>query len=282
VFDKRTRQVIGVIATGREPSGIALDPLSRRGYVALAGEDAVDVIDLMAGRVIDRIRLTPGDGPVHVVLTPDGRRLLSANRASNSVSIIDAESRAEQRKVSVPSGPRSILLDRLGRRAFVFCAGSSTVAVIDILGGAVTRSIATNPGPLDGQMNRRGDRLYVIHEMTPFVTVINPDTLTVTTRFPVRSAMEAIKIDPNTDFVYLAARRDIAVGVYDPFSFAMVDVMSVGASIARMTTDADENALYLVASDTNRVLVSHRIRKRVVGELDVGDAPSWISVMGEN
>jgi len=33
---------------------------------------------------------------------------------------------------------------------------------------------------------------------------------------------------------------------------------------------------------TDRVQVFDRIRKRTVGELDVGDGPAWISVMGEN
>jgi DNA-binding beta-propeller fold protein YncE len=118
----------------------------------------------------------------------------------------------------------------------------------------------------------------------PYVTVINPATLTVTNRFPIRTGMgtDSIKVDPSTDVVYLGAKRELTVGVYDPFSFAAVNLLDTGAGVVSMTTDTDENNLYLVTTGTNRVLVYQRIRKSLVGELDVGDDPSWISVMAEN
>jgi len=282
VFDKKSLQVFDVIATGNGPSGMALDQRARKLYVALAGEDSVEIIDLMAGKVADRIRLTPGDDPAALALTPDGKILLSANRGSNTVSFIDPGSRAELTKIPVGNGPRFIAIDRAGRRAFVFNSLSNTVSVLDILSRAVIRSVPTDPDPVRGDFNRRGDRLYVVHETSPYVTAINPDTGVLTGRFPVRSGMDAIKVDLNTDLVYLGGRRDLAVGVYEPFSFVAVGFLDTGAGIAHMATDGEENTLYLASPDANRVLVSHRIGRRLVGELDVGDGPSWISVMGEN
>ena len=114
------------------------------------------------------------------------------------------------------------------------------------------------------------------------MTVIDPNTLRVTGRFAVRTGMDAVQVDPNTDFVFLASRRELAVGVYDPFSFAAVDFIDTGAGIVQMATDGEENTVYLVSPDLGRVLVFDRIRKRTVGELDVGEGASWIGVMGEN
>ena len=133
-----------------------------------------------------------------------------------------------------------------------------------------------------GQLNRRGDRLYVIHETAPYVTVINPLTLAVSGRFPVRPGMGAIKADPSTDLVYLGGRREPGVGIHEPFFLGAVDFLDTGTGIAHMATDGEEGILYLVSADTNRVLLFHRIRKGLVGELDVGEGPSWVSVMGEN
>ena len=282
VFDKKSLEVFAVIATGGGPSGLALDQRARRLYIALSGEDAVEVVDVLSGRVVDRIVLTPGDEPVALALTPDGASLLAANRGSSTVSLIDPRSRVELLKIRVGHGPRSIATDRTGRRAFVFDALASTVSVVDVPAGAVIRSIPTDPGPVRGQLNRRGDRLYVVHEMTPYITVIDPLALAVTARFPVRSGMEAIKVDPNTDLVYLGGRREFGVGVHEPFAFGLVDVVQTGTGVAHMATDGEENALYLVSPDTNRVLVFHRIRKTPVGELDVGVGPAWVAVMGEN
>jgi YVTN family beta-propeller protein len=282
VFDKKSLDVFDVIATGSGPSSLALDQRTRKLYAALSEDDTVEVIDLMAGKITDQIRLTLGDQPVALALTPDGKVLLSANMGSNTVSFIDPGSRVELTKIPVGNGPRFIAIDRTGRRAFAFNTVSNTVSVIDILGRGVIRAIPTDPDPVRGDFNRRGDRLYVIHQTSPFVTVINPDSGAVTGRFPVRTGMDAIKVDPNTDLVYLGAKREPAVGVYEPFSFVPVDFLDTGAGVAHMATDADENALYLVSPDTNRVVVSHRIRRRIAGELDAGEGPSWISLMGEN
>ncbi len=282
VFDKKTMQVFDVIVTGHAPSGMALDQRARKLYVALSGDDGVAVIDVLSGKVTDRIRLSPGDEPVEVALTPDGTVLLSANKGSNTVSIVDAVSRFEVAKVPVGNSPASITVDRTGRRAFVFGPLTNGVTVIDILGRSVFRTIVTDPGPVRGQFNRRGDRLYVVHETSPYVTVINPSTLTVTSRFPVRFPMDTLKVDPGTDYVYLGGRRSFAVSLYDPLSFAVIDTVQDSGGTVNMTADVEDNTLYLVNQSTNRVLVFERIRKRRVGELDVGDGPTWISVMGES
>jgi YVTN family beta-propeller protein len=282
VFDKKARQVFDVIATGRGPAGLALDQRARRLYVALSDEDAIEVVDVLAGRITDRIRLTPGDEPVHLALTPDGRTLLSANRGSNTVSVVDAGSRFETTKIPVGNGPRFIAIDRRGRRAFVVNTLSNSVSVIDVAGQTAVRTIPTDPGPLQGDFNRAGDRLYVVHELASFVTAIDTNTLAVARRFAVRAPIESIEVDPSTDFVYLAGRGDFGVGVHDPFSFGTVDFVQAPPDVADMATDADENALYLLSRSTNRVLMFDRIRKRPVGEVDVGEAPVSISLMGEN
>ena len=63
VFEKKSLKVFDVIATGRGPSSMALDQRARKLYVSLAGEDAIEVVDLVAGRISDRLKLTPGTSP---------------------------------------------------------------------------------------------------------------------------------------------------------------------------------------------------------------------------
>ncbi len=281
VFDKKSLQVFDVIATGRGPSGMALDQRSRRAYVALSGEDSVDIIDIMVGNISDKIRLNSGDEPRELALTPDGRFLLSANTGSNTVSVIDPVSRFELTRIRVGTGPNSILVEQTGRRAFVFNKLSNTISVIGIPDFGLIATISTDPGPVRGQFNRRGDRLYVIFELSPYIVVINPNSLSVVGRFPVRSGMISMKVDPNTDLVYLGRKRDFVVGLYDPFAFAAVGFVNTGTSIAYIAEDGDENTLFMVSPDTKSVLVSHLISKRIVGEIDVGEGPYWVTMMGE-
>jgi hypothetical protein len=46
MFNKKSLQVYYVIVTGRGPAGMALDQRTRRAYVALSGEDGIEVIDV--------------------------------------------------------------------------------------------------------------------------------------------------------------------------------------------------------------------------------------------
>jgi hypothetical protein len=158
---------------------------------------------------------------------------------------------------------------------------ANTISVIDIPDRGLITTIAADPGPVRGQFNRRGDRLYVIHDISPYIVLINPNSLSPAGRFPVRSGMSSAKVDPNTDLVFLGRKHDFVVGLYDPFSFAAVGFVHTGASIAHMAADGDENNLFMVSPDTRSVLVSHLIGKGIVGEIDVGEGPYWVTMMGE-
>jgi len=260
---------------------MALDQRLKRVYVALSGEDSIEVVDVTAQEIINRIRLETGDRPQELALTPDGRFLLVVNNGSNTVSFVDPISLFEVTRINVGSGPNSILIDSRGRRAFVFNTLSSTITVLDIPLKAVVTTLSTDPGPLRGQFNRRGDRLYVIHEFSSFLTVIDPISLSVIRRFPVRMGMNAIKVDPIADWVYLGRKNEVVVEVYDPFSFVSVDVIRTGGTIAYMAIDEEENNLYLVNPGLKRLMASNLVSKRIIYEIDVGEDPYWVALMGE-
>jgi DNA-binding beta-propeller fold protein YncE len=281
IFDKKLGQAVGVIATGRKPQGMALDQRLRRAYVALSGDDTIGVIDVTAGEIIDRIRLNTGDRPQDLALTSDGRILLSVNNGSNTLSFIDPISLFELRRLDVGNGPNSVLIDSTGKRAFVFNTLSSTLSVIDIPNKAIVTTIATEPGPLRGQFNRRGDRLYIIHEWSSYLTVLDPVSLSLQRRFSVRMGMVSIKVDTNTDLVYMGRKVDTVVEVYDPFSFVPVDYIKTGAGITYMTIDGEENNLYMINPEMKLLVTANLVSRKLFFEIDVGEGPYWITIMGE-
>jgi len=281
VFDKRSQKVLAIIVTGREPAGMALDQRQGRAYVALSGDDAIELVDVLSGEVINRLRINTGDQPRELALTPDGKTLLVANQGTNTVSFVDALSLVELGRVDVGREPHSISIHPNGLRAFVFNTLSSTVSVLDISNKAVITTITTDPAPLRGQFNRRGNRLYIIHEWSTYLTALDPFALSVLRRFPVRIGMTSIKVDPQTDLVYMGRGRDTIVEVYDTFSFVVVDSINTGAGITYMTIDGDENNLYMVNPEMKSVMVSRLVRKKVIFEMDVGESPYWVSIMGE-
>ncbi len=281
IFDKISGQVTGVIPTGREPVGLAVDPDRRRAYVAASGEDLIETIGLLEQDVLSRLSLRGGDGPVELALTPDGRTLLSANEGSNTVSVIDALSLVETARIPVGNGPRSILIDRAGRRAYSFNASSGTLTVLDIAARGVVGTIATEAGPLRGQFSSAGDKLYVIHRSSPYLTVIDPLSLAVTARVYIGPGAIALKVDSQTDRIYLARRGAGTLEIYDPLSLLPVDTIPTEGDVSFLTIDDEGNNLYLLLPGMNQVQVLRIVGKETTARAEVGTDPSRVALLGE-
>jgi YVTN family beta-propeller protein len=281
VFDKMTGRVAGVIPSGTAPAGMALNPSSLRAYVALSGDDAVEAVDLLGGDVILRGQLVGGDRPEELVLTPDKRLLLSANPGSNTVSVIDAASLIETRRIQVGNGPQSLLVDRAGRRAYVFNTLSDTISVLDLGTMGVIATVSSDSGPVRGDFNRAGNRLYVLHRNSPYLGVVDPATLSVLRRVYVGSGGTALKVDSRTDLIYLARRGTGEVAIYDPFSFLPIGSHRTSQDVSYMAIDGETNTLFVVVPGANEVRAIHLVGKTDVSRVEVPDAPTWVILMGE-
>jgi len=281
IFDKRTNQVMGVIPTGRNPLGMALDQGRRSVYVALYRDDSIEVIDIVQAEVVNRLRLNGGDRPRELALTPDGRTLLCVNAGSNTVSFIDPGSFIEVSRINVGKDPNSILLDPTGRRGYVFNGLSNTFTVIDIPNRGTIGTVSTEFTPLRGQFNRRGDRFYVIHEGSSNLLEFDAAFLTLLRKDKVKFGENSIKVDNKTDYVYLGRKRDVIVEIYEPTLFNVIGFIDAGGEIEYMTIDGEQYYLYLVNGDRKTAMVVSLVSKKVVAEFDVGQDPYWITMMGE-
>lgn len=281
VVDKHLAQAVALVDTCAGPAGMALDQHERRLYVACSRDDEVQVIDVTAASVVERARLSPGDAPRELALTPDGSTLLSANPDSNSVTLFHASPLTPVERIRVGNGPASLAIDPAGRVAFVFNTLSSSISVLDIARRTVVATISTDAAPLRGLFDARGARLYVVHERSPFLTVLDPVRLAPVTRVRVKSGVTAIRADVRRNVLYLGGPHDAMVDFYDPTTLLQVDSMNTRVGVRYLTMDAEANNLYLVSSETASVLVGSLAERKVVAEIDVGDDPYWVAVMGE-
>lgn len=282
VFDKRASQVTSVILTGRGPKGIALSPTENRAYIALSEDDGIDVIDLPSGEVINRLRLNAGDRPGEILLTPDRKYLLSVNSGSNTVSIIEPNSLIEVERLRVGNEPNSLLIDCRGRKAYVFNRGSNTITILDIPNRAISSTISTQDhGPLRGAINKKCDRLYVFFERSPYMSVIDLGTFSELKKIFVGMGVSALKVDIRTDMLYVGKKYDRRVDIYDPFSLMPIDFIDVKGGVNHITIDDDEKRLYFLLPEKKSLKIIDIVSKRIFSEIDVGEDPFWVSVMGE-
>jgi YVTN family beta-propeller protein len=281
VFDRRSARIGKMIETGRGPSGIALDQVRMLAYVAMTGEDIIGVIDVRENDFIDRIRLTPGDAPHFLAITPDGKLAVAANTRSNTASIVDLQSRFEIARLPVGNGPEYVLMDRNGRRAYVFNRLANSISVIDIGTRAVTGTLPTESGPLYGQLSSKGDRLFVFHDMSPNILAIPLDGQGSARRIYAGMGVSSMKVNPSNDRIYVGNRLGGIIDIYDPFTLTSGDFLNADGGVGYMTIDGEENNLLVIHPRTRLLRLINLISKKERGVLDTGAEPYSVVIFGE-
>lgn len=281
VFDKQIMQAVAVIDTCAGPAGLALDQRRRRLYVACPNDDEIQSIDVATGDVVDRASASPGDRPRELGLTPDGNTLVAANTGSNSVSFFDTGALSRADHLDVGAGPRSVTIDPTGRRAFVFNTLSNAVSVIDIASRAVVATFATEASPLRGQFNARGDRLYVIQDRSPYMMVFDPQQLTTVARARLNAPVSALVVDRIRGLLSVGSPAQTTVDFYDPNALLPLYSMRTRTGVSYLAIVPDDNRLYMVSPEARSLLVGRLADRKVVSEIDVGDGPCWVAIMGE-
>ena len=152
----------------RYPSGMAISPDGRWLYVAENLADSLAVVDLSAGRVVQR--LATGRYPYGVVAGPDGRVYVSAWGGSWLATFAPHTAGLEAGpRVPVGRHPSALVLNTRGTRLFVARASFDRIAVVDTRRGAVIGELndGAAKGPPEGAtpnglaLSRDNRRLYV-------------------------------------------------------------------------------------------------------------------------
>jgi YVTN family beta-propeller protein len=281
VFNKNTMQVADVIAAGQSPMALALDQLRTRAYVAVADDDTVLALDVFKRQIYNRLKLNFRDHPVYLVLTPDGRQLVSVNHDSNTVSLIDTFSLTERRRVQVGEGPTSAVMDPSGSRVYIMNTRSRSISVVDLTQSTLVVTLGVEASPLRGAFNREGDTLYVVSSDSPYVTAIDRSRLIVTKKIFVGSAAVSIKVDNQSGLLYVGRKIGAEIAVIEPTSSMFVDTFRVAGRAVYLAIDDQERTLFAALSDRRILQKINLTSKKVLSEIDVGKGAYAIVVMGE-
>jgi YVTN family beta-propeller protein len=280
VFNKHTMEVIDTIATGSGPMGAVLDQRREWVYVALAGESTIAAIDVGTAEIFRRVRLHFGDEPVELGLSPDGRILVTANRGSNTASIIDTDSLREIERVRLPSEPTSVVMSPAEARAFLIQPLSNSISVVDLYRRELFNTQTLEETPLRGAVSEDGTSLYVITKNSPNLLVIDPTSLSITGRIFVGMGAASIKLDPKTGLVYVGKRMG-GVAVVDPLLGLPIDTIRVDGNAAFVAIDGDENNLFVASSDKETIQRMGLVSQKLSGVIEVEERCYAVVLMGE-
>ena len=279
VFNKHTMQVVDTIATSSGPRGANIDRRRDWVYVALAGDDVIEAIEVNTGQILRQLQLNFGDEPVEMELSPDGSTLVSANAGSNSASIIDARVLIERGRVALPSEPASVVIGRASQRAYVLQPRSNALTAIDLSRAQITASVTLDDPPLRGAIGREGNTLYVVTRYSSDLLAIDATSLAVLGRIYVGSGAISIEVDANTGLIYVG-RAAGGIAVVDPSSAVTIDRFRSRGDPVFLAIDDDHNSLFVVRPDNRTVEKLDIVSKRRKGVVEVGKDPYAVVLSG--
>lgn len=141
--DAATLEPVATVPVGARPFGVTLDPGTRRAYVANVGDDTVSVVDLDRAEAIGAVPV--GERPYEVALA-NGRGFVS-NSYGDSVTVFDLVTLEPLAEIAVGEYPEGVEATASGDRVYVANWFSNSVSVIDTETLEVVEEIAVGDGP---------------------------------------------------------------------------------------------------------------------------------------
>jgi YVTN family beta-propeller protein len=120
-----------VIPTARGSEGFDVSRDGSELWTAASEDGTISIIDLGAKKLAAKIDAKVL-GANRLKFTPDGKLVFISSLQSGELTIYDARSRKEIKRLKIGHGAAGILMDPDGSRAFVACSADNYIAVIDL------------------------------------------------------------------------------------------------------------------------------------------------------
>ncbi len=135
-----------IIPVCEGPQGLDLSPDGKQLWAGCRRGNQIAVIDTATKAVVSTFP-TGSTQLARVRFTPDGKRVLLADLGKGELTIWDAATRAELKRLKLGSYAEGILITPDGKRALIGVTTDDNVAEIDLATMEVTRRLSTGQGP---------------------------------------------------------------------------------------------------------------------------------------
>ena len=203
IIDGGTHGLIKQLAVGSLPWGVAINPTTRRAYVANSGSGTVSVVNMDTLLVIQTVNLGAGTEPVQLAVNRLTNRIFVALHTASQVVVINGATNAIAGTVGDIPGAFDVVVDETQNIAFATARDGGFVAAVD--GVTITQIYALRtflPGyPYALALDPVQKRLYVVY--APNTTlVLNKQGIPVSGYLPLPFPQKVQAGDPNKVEVY--------------------------------------------------------------------------------
>ena len=207
-------------------------------------------------------------------LSERNERIYVANSASDTVSVIDADTNAVIATIPVGDRPTGVLA--VGAKVYVTNESSGTVSVIDVARNSVIATVPVGVRPAGLDVDAYGREVWVANEGSNTVSVISVATNAVVETVPVGIAPHGIAFSTHGTQVYVTSQSD-TVSVVDVYDRDLVASVPVGHTPAAIVAPySAEGKVYVANQSSRTVSVIDRASNTVVKTIPVGTDPTSI------
>jgi YVTN family beta-propeller protein len=251
------------------PVGVAVNPNTKKVYVANEYSNTVSVLDTKTDKVKSSIKV--GIFPYGVDVNPLNNRVYVTNRGSNTVSVIDGSINSKLADITVGKSPVSVVVNPSANWIYVTNLNDGTVSVIDGITNEVIDTISVGKAPYGIEVNPLFNKIYVADIIKNTVSLIDGETNKISANISVGKRPTGLEIDltKGRNKLYVANHDSDSISVIDIVTNKVIDnISSVGDSPVGMAINPLTNKLYIsnIGSNTVSVIDTKALNSRYVSE----------------
>lgn len=255
VLDADSFAHVGTIPNTPGAHGVAIDPVSGRGYVTAGKADAVVAFDAKTLKPLGEIKV--GKKPDAIIYEPLTKRMYVMNGDSDSITVLNAADGSLAGTIALGGGPEFAVSDGKGN-LYVNLEEQNETLHIDVNGLKVKDRWPLAPcgTPTALSMDLANRRLFVGCR-SKILAVLNADNGKVVFTAPIGERVDAGAFDSRTRMAYLST-GDGKVFVFhqeSPDKYSQVQEIATKTGAKTMGFDAKTGNLFVPTSENGAMQV---------------------------
>ncbi|MDG2224320.1 MAG: beta-propeller fold lactonase family protein [Rubripirellula sp.] len=189
--------------------------------------------------------------PLQLTVSQDGKRMFTANRTSDSVSVIDIASGQVTDEISVGRGPTGVAVNAGGNTVYVTNRLDDTVSVVDVAAGKVTHQIEVANQPYD---------IVVGNDGAVYVACVGKDEVVQVIDSVTHAVKQSIPVDQNPRHLTLSVDGKtllVTCDAYDTTRYLDVIDLPSGTVRQRIALEMVSNIRGVAFVRPDVVMVAH-------------------------
>jgi len=267
--------------------------------VMIVNRDSNDLafMDIKTRKIVGKTFLGNNANPHMVMMSPDGRYVVTGGTRSNAAYIIDARTLELVKKIPVGIGPEHLSFSPDGRFYYQGNPSDDSVTVIDMQSLSVIKTIQGLAEPLNITFTPDGSKAYVGNYGAHWVGVIDVSRHELLKKIQISAPPGISRLDPSkylseikgisnatmsADGRYLyAADGDLGVvGVIDTREDKVVKVIRVGQDPWRLYMSHDGKYGITVNNGDETISIIDTARNEVAATLEAGPDMTGVNFAG--